>query len=419
VAILPLSTGSVQNARMQHISQYVGDLRSTIGYYTGWIPEDTYHDVEKYYDILESDAAIWHAINLISLMAAGEYYQVAGQNLKFNKIVMRGLSYIERFTHARKSMAARSLLYGLSVQKKYWKKVTWPEFPGMTWNVPYRLAEVDKRRLRIERDLEDKTKLYWTIWCPVVDQYLILEDRAETPTASLAVQDFVWYWYTDDEQSPYYKGMGETLYSLAYMKQRVLQYWAELSEHFGRPIMIATIDAARAAVDAATSGGAGVQDASTIVSNWISLLENMRSRHVAVKPNHDSIDVIEGGSVGQNILQQLIEYLDNKIQLLILGAELTTMAPGVGSYALGQVHKSATDSIVLYNRQNIEEIIERDLIYDFYLRNKYNFQRLGLKWMGPSGCKFNIAVKQEELREDMMQQPGMMNPRNMQKEMGM
>jgi len=57
------------------------------------------------------------------------------------------------------------------------------------------------------------------------------------------------------------------------------------------------------------------------------------------KPDHDKLEVHEAGSIGNNILQQLLEYVDSKIQLLILGAELTTIAPSVGSYALGQIHR--------------------------------------------------------------------------------
>lgn len=407
MAILPVATSyeqpGVKDAQIQYISQYVGDLRSIIGYYIGWIYE-AHHDVEDFYKIMENDAALKHALHLLSLMVAGEYWEISGPNKKLNKIMARGLSYIERFTHARKTMLEKSVLYGLSVQKKYWKKVTWPEYPGMVWEVPYRLKEVDRRRMRIERDLNDKTNLWWTIWDPKFDRYIILEDRADEPEAVAAVQDYVWKLHEEEESEPYGKGMGTVLYQLAYIKHKIIQYWADLAEHWGRPLMIATINSARVAINAAVNGGAGMQDSSTAVNNWLDLMENMRARHVAVKPDHDSLDIHEAGTTGNNIIKELVDYIDNKFQLIILGAELTTIAPSVGSYALGQIHKGATNSIVMYNRNGIEEIIERDLLRDFFLRNKQNFYRLGLKWPGPNGVKFEIKVKQEEQKEEMMEQ---------------
>ncbi len=392
-------------AKLQYISKYVGDLRNLIGYYTGYVSE-TYHDVEEYYNIIEQDPAIRHALFLLSLMTAGDQWEIETKDKKLKKIMTMLLSNVERFTHARCSMVEKSVLYGLSIQKKYWKrKKIW----GVWWEVPSKLVEVDRRRLRIERDLEDRTKTYWTMWCPYVDQYVILDDRREIPDASLAVQDFVWHWFEREEMSPYFKGMGETLYQLAYIKAKVIQYWADLSEHWGRPLMIATIDAARAAIDAASMGGSGVEDVNNIVSNWLDLLENMRARHVAVKPSHDQIEVHEGGSTGQNILQGLIEYIDKKIQLLLLGAELTTIAPSVGSYALGQIHRGATNSIVIYNRKALQETLERQLLYDIYHRNLENFRNLEIEWPGWGEISLKISLEQEEQREQFLQQqaPGM------------
>lgn len=389
-------------AQTQYISQYVTDLRQITGYYLPWIPE-TSHDVEDFYDCIENDAAVKHAMHLLSLMVAGEYFEVSGPDKMWNQIAVKAFRHIIRFTHSRKSMISKSVLYGLAIQKKEWKKVTWDEFPGMSWEVPTRIKEVDRRRVRIERGFEDKNDLCYTIWCPKTDQYMKLEDRNINPVALNAVQDYLWVMHEFEEMSPYGRGIGEVLYPLIYIKRQVVQYWADLAEHWGQPMLVATIQAARAAVDAALKGGTGVKNASDIMDNWLDMLEKMRARHVAVKPDYDKLDIHEAGSTGQNILKELIDYIDKKIELLILGAELTTMAPSVGSYALGQLHKGATQSIVSYNRSNIEEVFERDLLYDFYLRNRYNFLALGLYWIAPCPVKFKIKVEKEEQQEEMMQ----------------
>lgn len=387
----------IKKARLQHISKYVTDLRHVTGYYSGWVSE-TIHDVEQYYEILQTDATIKHGMHLLSLMVAGDSWEIEGPNARFNFLVTKAFKNIERFTHARKSMVEKSVLFGLSVQQKEWKKEIWPEYGRMVWNIPKRLKEVDRRRMRLERDLAgigDKNNVYWTIWSPEVDQYVVLEDKNKNPRAKYSLQNYLWMWYEFEELSPMYRGFGECLYILAYIKKNTIQYWGNLAEHFGTPFIIASINAAKAAYNMATNAGTGAQDAQTIIDNWLDILENMRSRHVAVKPEHDSIDIHEAGSVGQNILKELIEYVDQKIELLLLGSELVTQAPSVGSYALGQIHEGATASIVLYNRQNIEEILSRDLIRDFYLKNRMNFYSLGIKHF-PCDTTLKIKSTKEE-----------------------
>ena len=167
--------------------------------------------------------------------------------------------------------------------------------------------------------------------------------------------------------------------------------------------MIATFEAARAAVNAATSSGVSSQDADTVINNWLDLLDKMRARHVAVIPDHDRLDVHEHGGQPNNLLSEFIQYIDNRYQLLLLGAELTTgSGSGAGAYALGAVHKSATNSMVSYHRGGIDEEITRDLIRDVYLRNIGNFRKLGIDWPGAGGVKFSSVVESEEKKEELM-----------------
>jgi len=390
-------------ADIQYISQYVTELRQKVGIYLPWIPEYS-HDVEEFYTILENDAAVSHALNLVALMSSGEFFEIDCEDEDLSKIIIKGLSYIRRFGQARKSMVQKSVLYGLSVHRKYWKKVTWRAYPGMIWEVPSAILEVDRRRMRIERDTEDKNNIWWTIYDPQTDGYIKLEDKTVNPGAFLTNQDFIWTEYEREEMSPYLKGIGETLFSLVYLKNRSLQYWGDLTEKWGTPFVVGTINSAKATFNAAMNAGGGSQDATTLMNNFLEILENMRSRHVAVKSENDQIDIHEAGNSGQNIIQQLIDYVDNKIQLLILGAELTTIAPSVGSYALGQTHKGITHTITTYNKNIVEEELEQDLIKDFLIRNRHNLMALDIDFPEPGEYKLNLTnlkeVQQDEMMED-------------------
>jgi len=149
-----------RKARYQHASAYVSDLRNTIGYYFGWIPSEFADKVseEQAYEILKDDEVIFSRLELLSLFAAGEYVDCAGSNSELCALLKRALGYIKDFTHSRKSLIFNGNLFGLSIQKKYWKKVVWPDYPDLVWEVPERLVEVDRRRLRIERSIKDKQK---------------------------------------------------------------------------------------------------------------------------------------------------------------------------------------------------------------------------------------------------------------------
>lgn len=387
---------SVKKARMQHISKYVTDLRHITGYYSGWVSE-TNNDLEQYCQILQNDAAIKHAMHLLALMSAGDTWAIEGPSVVFNMVAKKAFNSIERFAHVRKSLVEKSVLFGLAVQKKVWGKKVFREYGNLSWDVPIRLKEVDRRRMRIEREYstKDRNKVYMTVWSPKYDQYVILEDKRYIPDAEFALQDYLWMWHEFEELSPMYRGLGECLYTLAYIKQHALQYWADLAEHFGTPFIVASIDAAKAAYNMAVNSGGGAQNFQAIVDRWLDILENMKSRHVAVKPDHDALDIHEAGTMGNNILKELIDYVDDKIQLLILGSELVTQTSDVGSYATAKIHQGATTCLVVYSRNNVNELLSRDLLYDFYLRNRMNFCSLGLR-LFPEGTALRIGSTRED-----------------------
>jgi len=238
-------------ANIQNIPAYVGELRARTGYYLGWIPNE-YADqatADAYYDIIRQDTEIWRCLNLLSLMSAGEYIFIETKDKKLKAVCKFFMKNIRKFLHARKSMVEKALLFGLGIQRKYYKK---EEFGGMEWTIVSSLKEVDRRRLRIERDNQDKNKLYWTIWCPRIDQYIKLGERKDFPLApeGTCFDDYVWNYYENEELFPYFQGLGDILYTLAYIKSKVIPYWADLAESWSKPLLIWSIDSAVASFTA-------------------------------------------------------------------------------------------------------------------------------------------------------------------------
>lgn len=385
-------------ARYQYSPQYVTDLRQIIGLYIGYIPE-SYADMpaqDNFYTVLQNDPAIAHAMHLLSIMAAGEYFELRCKDEALRDLLMYMLSGIGDFVHVRKSLVYGSVLFGMAVQRKYYKKVFFSDYDG-AWTVPYKIKEIDLRRMRIERDVDDANKLYWTIWCPKVDQYIILEDRSENPKADIALQDFIFQVHEFEEQNPYARGIGNALYALAFIKSKVLQYWADLCECWAKPMAVAYMDSMKGAVDAAL--GAGLSEEAKRVQATLDAIEGARARHALVFDASSKIDFHEAGSTGSNIINELLNYCDQRIQLMILGAELTTMAPSVGSYALGQIHRGATQTVLQYNRQRLEEVILRDIVYDFLTRNRANLYKNGIPYPKPGDVRIKLKVEQEEQQQ--------------------
>ena len=386
-------------ARIQNIPAYVTELRSRMGLYLGWVPNEFADQVsaDNAYDILKGDLAVNHALHLHACMSSGEKFRIECENEKIQNILTKCLNRIQDFTHARKSLIENGILFGLGIQRKYYSTIRIKEYPGMDWIAIQEIKEVDTRRVRLERDVNDKSKVYWTIWCPIIDQYIIIEDRSENFLAppGAGIQDYVWYMHEAEELNPYFRGLGSVIYQIAYIKSKIIQYWADLCETWSKPWVIMAIDKAKASIDA--SLGPSIQTTSQRITSLLETLEGMRARHALIIDREDRLQPMEMGNIGSNILREFMEYADSKIQLLLLGAELTTgTGSGVGSYALGNVHRQQTETLIMYSRTRLQEVLIRDIIFDLLYRNRMNLYELGLPALEPGDVKLELYVEAEQ-----------------------
>lgn len=391
-----------RKAKYQIIPPYIGELRTKIGYYIGWVPNEYADQVaaDNAYDLLKNDSAIAHALHLHSCMAGGEKWRVKCEDQQLQFIIQRLLKRIIDFAHARKSLIENGVLFGLGIQRKYYETFEMREFPGIEWIGIREIQEVDRRRVRLEKEDDSKTDLYWTIWCPKIDQYIIIEDRHENPMIAegAALQDYVWYFHEREELHPYFRGMGQVLYPLAYIKKNALQYWGDLCESWSKPWLIMLVDIAKGAISASLGGD--ITTANERVKQLLETVEKARARHAMVLDKADELNIQEHGSTGQNIIRELMQYCDDRIQLMILGAELTTgTGTGVGSFALGNVHRQQTETLIMYSRSRLQEVLLRDVVYDLLYRNRMNLYRLGMNAPEPGDVELELYIEMEEKKE--------------------
>lgn len=388
-------------AKMQAVSQYIGELRQKIGLYIGWTPNAYADQVaeDNAYNLLRKDWCIQTRLFHHGVKAAGEEFYIVHHDSQVVEILTGLLNKTYDFTHARYSLLTGGLLFGLSLQRKIYSTTEIEFLPGLEWKYIAELKEVDVRRLRIERDEENRNFLYWTIWSPLADAYVKILDRHEHPTVpdGNGIQDYVWYFHEREEINPYFRGIGEVLYPLAYIKKLCVQYWADLAESWAKPWMVLMLDMVKGAMSAMS--GEEYKSAPEIISAWLEALENARSRHALVVDKSDKLDIIEKGTTGNNILRELVEYIDHAITQILIGSELITEAGSTGSYALGNIHEQQTETLTSYSRGRLQEIIAREILDDLVYQNRMNFFALGIKPPSIGEAKVKLFVRKEEQRD--------------------
>jgi hypothetical protein len=231
----------------------------------------------------------------------------------------------------------------------------------------------------------------------VLDQYVKILDRNDFPFGQCGegIQDYLWYFHEVEEMNPYFRGLGVVLYRLVYIRSKVIQYWADLCESWAKPFMTLSINMAKGALSSIAMGD--IKSAEDRVTAWLETLEAARSRHAIVKDMNDKIEILEHGTTGNNIIRELLSYVDERIQNIFLGGSLSTgTGKGVGSYALGEVHAEQTEYLVQYSRSRLEDVLARGILDDLVWKNRENFRQLGISVPKPGEVQLKIQARKEE-----------------------
>jgi hypothetical protein len=368
-------------ARMQFYDKYISDLKARTGYYIGYIPNSYADEASRsnMYELIEGDIEVKRCSNLMAILVAGEGVDIITENSILHDILLYLLNKNKNYDLAVKSLIEKSLLYGLGIQQKKYEKINYLRYPQLEWDVVTQLNEVDRRRLRIERSTEDKTDIYWTIWSPIHDKYIIIEDRDINENAPYAIQDYLWHIHEYEELFPYFLGLGDRLYQYVYTKATIYQYWCDLCESWSKPYTIVKTNMMKGALNA--QAGEGFKDAESRKQDILDVFQKNLARHlVVIDKTGDEIEFKEQGTVGNNVIKDFMIYLDKQIRNVFFATQLT-LGEGEdtsGSYALGKIHERESFYIVRYYRTILQETLNRDYLQDLIKRNWLNFRLLGI-----------------------------------------
>lgn len=322
---------------------------------------------------LRRDATITQSVDTRLHLVAGRNWHLEPfgdeeGDRKVASMIKDILGHIRNFTEARYELAqaifrARSYAY---IEGKPEIR-TFGDGKPRTWWVPYRLRDVDRRRIRyrpeheFDKEGNETVKVIQEMWSVIRMQYEPF-DKAE---------QFVKIVYRNEEaRLGYGRGLMDSMYFYWWMKAIVWREGLQGLERWSQGILIGKIDSYRE--------GSTAKANETIRDEMYESLHDMRSRHVIVVGKEDEIEVKEGGLAGHQMVMDFIRYMDEKLIALILGSTIPFGGgSGGGSYARAKVEESTTNSLIQFDRDKLDESITDDLVGLIWKLNYKNFVDMG------------------------------------------
>lgn len=156
----------------------------------------------------------------------------------------------------------------------------------------------------------------------------IAQARSGHPLGTALLRPLAWWWITTNFSA---------------------EWWLNYAQIFGVPIRWATYNA-----------GA---DSETL-NRLDSMLANMGSAAYAYFPEGTQLNLLEStkGATGTNPQEALLEHADRLCDIVIIGQTLTTDVGSSGSLALGDVHASVRDQIILSAGDWCADVLNQQLV---------------------------------------------------------
>ena len=388
----------MQELRMRNASQSLFVTALSSAYRGGHQLHDpsvwSFRDPEVEEKMLR-DADIAHAVTIRKHMIAGRDWTIqprrdASPTAELEVMIATELlSYLRHFTQGRLNLA-RAFFSGARMARIILEPRVLDIGDGQlrTWVVPIELKDQDKRVFRRvpTKGADDKIRVTWERWHIGKDKWLPLTPYEELTT--------IRHTYADSQEN---LGHGNSLKEAIgwwwYAKEHVFQESLAAVERFAQGIIHAKVDGLKNA----NSG----KPNSTLIQQWVNVLEDMRARHVLVSDKEDDVSMIPLDGTGWQMLTDIRADLRRTIFTLVLGSELvTSQGEGTGSYALGNVHENSTEALIQYDRETLEETLTDDLMGALWQMNRVNLSELGVSTQKDMQPRF--AIKQEK-RHDPMQ----------------
>jgi len=278
-------------------------------------------------------------------------------------------------------------LKGMTVAKIEGEDV-FTRVPGDTqarwWWVPRKIIDVDKQSVQRIRDVLPDGRVNW-LWS-------IFDWRQNTQVMMEDTSEYIWHFYDMVESHPNGRGIGGSMFYYWHAKAVLYEMMLEGAERWAGGWTVAYIDGLKRKTTDAFAGRSDTAD-------WINELEKMKSHKTIVLSENDKLEVEQGPTQGHQIITDSIKYVDDKIEILILGADLATMSGG--SFALAkQKAEEMQAGPILYTRKSIAGAVDKHLVNNnMWRRNLPNLRAMGLGSVRPPKFVMNNAKSFEPAAE--------------------
>jgi hypothetical protein len=363
--------------------------RDQIKYPSIWFARD-----QEYQDKMLRDQVIGQVIDHRAAMAAGKNWDVVPRQKSSPEadlaaaVLKEIIGLIPKFAETRR-LLARAFFYGsrYGACKVGRHRLDIGDGRERIWWGVNKIIDQDQFRYRkvIRRGTDMPVRAEW-------EKRIIAGKNAgkwQTVRKREALK-IIGHVYNDAEEGlGYGKGLREALgwpwYAMSHTRQEALG----AIERFARGWVVAKVDGARHADTNLPN--------STVATAWKKFLKNMQSEHVGVLSKDDTIEIHHASAEGYQIIDTFLDRMANDVRTLVLSANLPTSAAKGGSYALAQVQEGASESLIQFDRELLEDSLTADLIELIWQMNWANLVELGIEKFKP-----RFAITQEK-REDPQQ----------------
>ncbi len=382
-------------------------------------------DGDELLDKLRRDPVVAKALQQrLATVAACDWYLEApnAASAKLVPYFEALLGKLERFTEAR-LLLGRAVFEGMRWAKMRGRVATLDllgEGRPLKWWVCERLADVDKRRLRLDwedaaksvddggtmrsasphsasrlnddnanaQQQQQQRRYVWRLYDPTADRW----HRVAHP------EHFVRHRLQRDEASlGYGRGLLESLAVYWQAKTTLFAYMCEGAERFAYPWIIARI-APGSETAHNTDLGAGFVTAEQRAEALLDALEQMRKASVLVLDQEDDVETVDLSGEGNRLILDLVRYVDRCMVELILGSSLPyggSSDGDAGSFARAKVEKETSADLLAFDREALEDTLTRDLVGALWRYNQPAFAALGLDHLEPPRLRLGVKSKRD------------------------
>jgi len=289
--------------------------------------------IKIYNEMVETDSRIESAINTLKTIRLSSGWDVVSasneaKDLEIRDFVKWNLENLENSFEDDLREIMGALEMGVSINEIIWRVCEKGKYNGKV--IISNIKSKDPSKFNINTDDFDNILENGIINISNYDW------GKEYPT-----EKFIIYSFNKKYENIFGTSRLKSLYSLWFLKQRLLEAWGVFMEKYGNPTSI--LKAPQSIYDEAKE-------------NLLYILKQLRFETSIVLPEGVEYQIMSADNKGGSPFENAFKYIDEEITKTILGQTLTTTQGQTGSYSLGKVH---FDILTLYIEQLGKDVADK------------------------------------------------------------